>query len=328
LRGSPRDEPAVPRAFSIPGMTTLLRGPTLWVTERPAVRWLITKHRLGRAFALRFVAGDNLEAGMAAARRLAGRGIASMLDHLGENVETAEAAAEATDTYVRALKRIREHPDLDVDISVKLTQLGLDLSRELCTDNLERVVQAAGGGLVMIDMEASAYVQGTLDIYRAVRERHPNVGICLQACLHRTMGDGHRIGGPGAVIRVVKGAYLEPPEVAMQRRREVDRAFARLAATLLASGTTVHLATHDPSLIEGAKGFIRARAIPRSRYEFQMLYGIRTDLQAGLVADGEPVRVYLPYGTSWYPYLTRRLAERPANAWFFLSNAVRGSRRT
>ena len=309
-------------------MTTLLRGPTLWVTERAPVRRMITEHRIGRAFSLRFVAGDNIEAGMEAARGLDARGIASMLDHLGENVTGAAEAAEATDAYVRALKRLREAPDLDVNISVKLTQLGLDVSRGLAEENLERVLQAANGSaaptLVMIDMEASTYVQGTLDVYRAVRARHPNVGICLQAVLRRTIADAHRIGGPGSIVRVVKGAYLEPEEVAFQHRREVDRAFARLTATLVAGGATVHLATHDPVMISDARRFLRSRAIHRDRYEFQLLYGIRTDLQDRLVREGEPVRVYIPYGTHWYPYLTRRLAERPANGWFFASNALRG----
>jgi proline dehydrogenase len=210
---------------------------------------------------------------------------------------------------------------------VKLTQLGLDTSAELCAENIERVLQAANGPgtptLVMIDMEASEYVGRTLELYMALRSRHPNVGVCLQAYLRRTASDVHRIGGPAAIVRMAKGAYLEPPEVALQRRSEIRRNFARLSATLLASGSTVHFATHDPKLVEGAKAFARARRIHASRYEFQMLYGIRRDLQAALVREGEPVRVYVPYGTQWYPYLTRRLAERPANIWFFVSNALR-----
>jgi proline dehydrogenase len=192
---------------------------------------------------------------------------------------------------------------------------------------MERVLQVAAERdppiLVMIDMEASQYVDRTLDAYLALRDRFPAMGVCLQAYLHRTAGDAQRIGGPKAIVRMAKGAYLEPPEVAMRTRAEVRRSFARVAATLLVGGGVVHLATHDEGLVAGAKRFVRTRSISRARYEFQMLYGVRRDLQADLVAEGEPVRVYVPYGTQWYPYLTRRLAERPANVWFFLSNLLR-----
>lgn len=305
----------------------LLRGLTLWTTELPPVRAVMTKSRLGKRVAGRFVAGDTLEEGVGAARRLHDRGIAAMLDHLGENVETPAQASESVDSYVRALKRIREAPELEANISVKLTQLGLDLSMDLCLENMERVLHVAGetdpATLVMIDIEASEYVDRTLDVYMALRERFPALGLALQSYLHRTPADVARIGGPKAIVRMVKGAYLEPPDIAHQSRREVTRAYTRISATLLASGAVVHFATHDPSLLEGAKRFVRSRGIPTSQYEFQMLYGIRRDLQDALVAEREPVRVYVPYGTQWYPYLTRRLAERPANIWFFVSNALR-----
>jgi proline dehydrogenase len=308
-------------------VTTLLRGPTLWLTERPIVKRLVTEHRFGRRLALRFVAGDNLDAGMRSAQALHNQGIRSMLDHLGENVASPEQASNAADAYIHALKRIREAPEIDCDISVKLTQLGLDSSMETCLENMERVLEAAEGISqpiqVMIDMEAHEYVDRTLDAYTTLRERYPNTGVCVQAYLHRSAEDVRRIAGPGAIVRVCKGSYLEPPEVAMRSRSEVARSFARLAATLLAAGSVVHLATHDERLIRGAKRYIQACRLPKERYEFQMLYGIRRDLQAALVTEGEPVRVYIPYGTQWYPYLTRRLAERPANAWFFASNLLR-----
>jgi proline dehydrogenase len=310
-------------------MTGLLRGPTLWVTERPVVRRLVTEHRFGRHFALRFVAGDNLDAGMRAARSLHEQGISSMLDHLGENVASPAQAANAADAYIHALKRIRESPELDCDISVKLTQLGLDTSLETCLENMERVLEAANGLdssiQVLIDMEAHEYVDRTLDVYLGLRGRFRNVGVCVQSYLYRTAEDVRRIASPGAIVRVAKGSYLEPQEVAKRSRREVRANFARLSATLLAAGSVVHLATHDERLVEGARRFIRSSGIPRDRVEFQMLYGIRRDLQARLVRQGEPVRVYIPYGTQWYPYLTRRMAERPANVWFFLSNALRGN---
>ncbi len=308
-------------------MTTVLRAPTVWVAERPAVRRLITERRLGRRFAGRFVAGNTLEAGMEAARALDRLGIAAMLDHLGEHVEFPAQAAEATDAYIRALKSIRESPHIDCNISVKLTQLGLDSSRDLCRENMERVLQAATNGerpiLVMIDMEARAYVDRTIDLYAELRDRYPNVGICVQAYLNRTVADAARLAGSQAIVRVCKGAYLEPPDVAYRTRREVARNFARVAATLFSAGSTVHVATHDPRLLEGARSFLRTERIRPSGYEFQMLYGIRRDLQAELVRRGDPIRVYVPYGNSWYPYLTRRMAERPANIWFFLSNALR-----
>jgi proline dehydrogenase len=308
-------------------VTTLLRGPALWISERPFVRKLVTEHPLGQRLASRFVAGDTLESGMAAARSLDAQRIAAMLDFLGENVASPAQASEATDTYVRALKRVQESPEIDCNLSVKLTQLGMDVSADLATENLERVLQTAAAPdpsiLVMIDMEASEYVDRTLQVYLALRDRYPNVGVCLQAYLYRTADDARTIGGPAAIVRMAKGAYLEPPEVAYRKRGEVRESFARLAATLLSSGSVVHVATHDVRLVEGARRFIRARGIPRRRYEFQMLYGIRRDLQDRLRREGEPVRVYIPYGTQWYPYLTRRLAERPANVWFFLSNLFR-----
>jgi proline dehydrogenase len=308
-------------------VTTPLRAPTLWITERGFVRKLMTEHRLGRQVAGRFVAGDTLDAGIAAARSLDARGIAAMLDHLGENVTSPSQASEATDNYVRALKRLQEWPDIDCNMSVKLTQLGMDVSTDLCGENMERVLQTAAGPdrpiLVMIDMESSEYVDRTLDVYLGLRDRYPSLGVCLQAYLYRTAEDVRRIAIPDAVVRVAKGAYLEPPEVAYRRRGEVRTNFGRLAATLLAAGSVVHLATHDVLLVEGARRFIRERGIAPDRFEFQMLYGIRRDLQARLEQEGEPVRVYIPYGTQWYPYLTRRLAERPANVWFFLSNLFR-----
>jgi proline dehydrogenase len=308
-------------------VTTFLRGPALWITERPLVRRLMTEHRLGRQLAGRFVAGDTLESGMAVAKSLNGQGIAAMLDHLGENVASSSQASEATDKYVRALKRVQESPDIDCNMSVKLTQLGMDVSTELCAENMERVLQTAAVPdrpiLVMIDMESSEYVDRTLDVYLGLRDRYSNLGVCLQAYLYRTAEDAGRIAGPGAVVRMVKGAYLEPPGVAYRSRQDVRANFAGLAATLLARGSVVHLATHDTRLVEGAREFIRERGISPAKFEFQMLYGIRRDLQSRLVGEREPVRVYIPYGNQWYPYLTRRLAERPANAWFFLSNLFR-----
>jgi len=308
-------------------VSPFLRRPTLWLTGQRWFRHLVADSPIGRSVAGRFVAGEDLEDAMRAAGVLAERRVASMLNHIGENASTPAQAALATDTYVRAIKRVREHPELDCCISVKPTQLGLDSSHEAWLENIEQVLQAAASAdrsiLVMIDMEASTSVDRTLEAYLEMRGRFPNVGVCLQVNLRRTAADVERIGGSGSIVRVVKGAYLEPEEIAYQRRREVDGNFARISATLLGAGGTVHFATHDSKLLEGARSFIRTRSLSTRRYEFQFLFGVRRDLQASLVREGEPVRVYIPYGTEWYPYLTRRLAERPANIRFFLSNLVR-----
>jgi len=305
----------------------LLRAPVMWLTESRWFRRLATGTGLWRAVASRFVAGEDLDDGVAAARALELQGIGAVLDHLGENVTAPEQAADAAGAYVLALERIRAEGDLDCLISIKLTQLGLDFSTELCTAHVERVLEAAEDAdtLVMIDMESHVYVDRTLAIFSDLRTRHDRVGICLQSYLRRTPADVDALP-EGSIVRMVKGAYLEPEDVAYTTRREVDAAFARLSATLLARGHTVHVATHDPRLIEGARRYVEGHGLPWSCAEFQMLFGIRRDLQERLAGDGLPVRVYIPYGSEWYPYLTRRLAERPANMWFFLSNLARMGR--
>ena len=308
-------------------MRVLARALVLWLTERSLVRRLVQRSSPGRLFAGRFVAGDALQDGLQAAEDLAGRGIGTMLDHLGENVDSSERAAAAADAYILALKQSRERPNLDCNISIKLTQLGLDAGVDVCRENVERVLQVAAETspptLVMIDMEAHEYVDRTLDLYLSLRERYPALGVCLQACLRRTAADAERIGGPAAIVRMTKGAYLEPPDIAFQRRSQVDRSYVKAASLLFESGATIHLATHDERLVRGAIDYLDRTEVPKERFEFQMLFGIRRDLQTQLVGSGQPVRVYVPYGTQWYPYLTRRMAERPANVWFFMSNALR-----
>jgi proline dehydrogenase len=302
----------------------VVRGPVLWLAGQRWFRSLITEHRIGRLVARRFVAGETLEECMAAARQLDRNGIATMLDHLGENVTTPEQAAGAADAYVMALKRVHEADDLDANISVKLTQLGLDVSYDLCIENAERVLAAAAERrtLVMIDMESHEYVDRTLRAHRELRARHPHVGVAVQSCLYRT-GDDVAHLPEGSIVRLVKGAYLEPRDVAYPRQEDVELSFVRLFATLMARGHTVHLATHDPRLTEGARRFVERRGIDWRRLEYQFLYGIRRDIQLDLARRHYPVRVYVPYGSEWYPYLTRRMAERPANMWFFASNLIR-----
>ena len=303
-----------------------LRAPVLWLVERPLIRRLATQGSLGRRVALRFVAGERLEDGIEVARRLNEAGIGGMLDHLGENVTSSQQCSAIADHYSLALKRIHEEEGLDCNISIKLTQLGLDQSLDLCLENTERVLATAEArdSQVMIDMESHRYVDPTLEVLRHLRRRHDRVGVALQAYLYRTAADVFALP-QGTPVRLVKGAYLEPPEVAFPRRRDVDRSFARLFVTLVSRGHQVHVATHDPRLLEGAVRHVERRRVSWDRIELQMLYGIRRDLQQRYAAEGRPVRTYIPYGEQWYPYLSRRLAERPANLWFFASNLLRRS---
>jgi proline dehydrogenase len=264
---------------------------------------------------------------MAVARELDRGRTAAMLDHLGENVETPEQALAARAAYLAALASIAAEPTLDVAISVKLTQLGLDGSVQECFANLQPILDAAGEDrtLVMIDMESHSYVDATLEVLTMAHEMYPRVGVAIQSYLRRSEQDVFSLPA-GCRVRLVKGAYLEPPQVVYVHKKEVDATYARLFATLLARGHAIDVATHDPRLIDGVIERVDRIEAGWSRVEFQMLYGVRRDLQAKLAGQGYPVRVYIPYGSEWYPYLTRRMAERPANLWFFLSNLVRTSR--
>jgi proline dehydrogenase len=304
--------------------TAVLRQAILGVAEHPWTRTLVTRSRPGRAVASRFVAGESLEEGVRSAASLDRRRIASMLDFLGENVRTEAQAEAANGAYLAALAAIRGAPDLDCAISLKLTQLGLDMSVEECLSHVEPIVEEAArsGTVVMIDMESVGYVEPTLRVFREAHDRYPKVGVALQAYLRRTERDLDALP-PGSRIRLVKGAYLEPPEAVYTEKRDVDASYARLFTTLLARGHPIDVATHDPRLLDGVRRRVDAAGDGWSRVEFQMLYGVRRDLQGRFAGQGYPVRVYVPYGTEWYPYLTRRLAERPANVWFFLSNLSR-----
>jgi proline dehydrogenase len=304
--------------------TKVLRPAILRIAGHQRFRQLVTSTRPGRAVSTRFVAGETLEAAMAVAVSLRERGIKAMLDHLGENVRTPVQFDEARNAYVAALSRIGAEPTLDAAIGVKLTQLGLDVSPEDCWTHLAPILEVAArrGKVVMIDMESHVYVDRTLELLRRAREHSMSVGIAIQSYLRRSVGDVFALPD-GVRVRLVKGAYLEPPDVVFTNKREVDSSYAQLFATLLARGHPVDVATHDPDILEGVRA--RVDSVPGgwSRVEFQMLYGVRRDLQQRLAGQGYPVRVYIPYGTDWYPYLTRRLAERPANLWFFLSNLAR-----
>jgi proline dehydrogenase len=225
------------------------------------------------------------------------------------------------------LEAIVHAPTLDIAVSIKLTQLGLDFSVRECLANVEPIVTAAdaAGVRVMIDMEAHGHVDRTLEVVRDIHASHPRVGVALQSYLRRSATDVFDLPS-GMRVRLVKGSYLEPPDVMFTEKREVDQSFQRLFATLFGRGHAIDVATHDPRLLEGVRRITDATESGWSRVEFQMLYGVRRDLQAELARRGYPVRVYIPYGTDWYPYLTRRLAERPANVWFFVSNLIRSRR--
>ena len=300
--------------------TSVFRPAILRVANHPWARRAVTGTRPGRRVAFRFVAGETL------ARELHSRGLRTMLDHLGEHVDTPQQALAAREAYLSALEAGADAEDVDAAISVKLTQLGLDDSVDACWANFEPIVKSAGekDRLVMIDMESHGYVDRTLEVFARAYERSQHVGVAIQSYLRRSEADVFALP-EGCRVRLVKGAYLEPEDVVFTRKRDVDASYARLFATLLAREHPVDVATHDPALIEGVRTRVDAFEYGWSRVEFQMLYGVRRDLQTRLAGDGYPVRVYIPYGTEWYPYLTRRMAERPANVWFFVSNLVRTS---
>ena len=303
--------------------TGVLRPAILRVANHPWAHRFATHSRLGRAVADRFVAGETLADALAAARELAPDGISVMLNHLGENVTTLQEALAEREAYLAEIAAAAASSELDVVVSVKLTQLGLDESVEECWRTFEPVIDAAAeAGLdVMIDMEDHTYVDRTFEVFHRAHDRSPRVGVAIQSYLKRSAEDLFTLPA-GCRIRLVKGAYLEPADVVWRGKREVDRAFTRLFTTALERGHRIDVATHDPTLIDGVRQRVDATDA-WSRVEFQMLYGVRRDLQAQLAGQRYPVRVYIPYGTEWYPYLTRRLAERPANLWFFFSNLVR-----
>jgi proline dehydrogenase len=304
--------------------TSVLRPLILRAAEHPWSQRIITRTRPGRAVAFRFVAGESLDEAMQVASSLDRRRITSMLDFLGENVGTKEQAEAARAAYLDALAAVARAENLDCAIALKPTQLGLDVSLETCLTNMEPISDAAESHstVVMLDMESVGYVDPTLAVFREAHARYPKVGVALQSYLRRTERDIEKLP-PGCRVRLVKGAYLEPAEVVFTSKREVDANYARLFSTLFARGHSIDVATHDPRLLEGVRRRVDASGEGWSRVEFQMLYGVRRDLQLRLAGQGYPVRVYIPYGTEWYPYLTRRLAERPANVWFFLSNLLR-----
>ena len=310
------------------GWIVLMRQGLLWLSERQGIFNFVRRNRMARKFASRFVAGETIDTGVAAARDLSRRGITSSLDLLGESVTAESEASAARDLYLNMLDCMAES-GVEVNVSVKLTQMGLDIGEDLCLSNMVRILEKAKAlqGFVRLDMEGSDYTQRTLDFFtqRLFPVYGGHCGVVIQSMLRRSEQDVSDLIALGALVRLCKGAYLEPPTVAFPDKADVDRNYVRLMQRLMRDGNYPGLATHDEAIIRQALDFAREQGIASDRFEFQMLYGVRRDLQDRLRQAGYRMRVYIPFGTQWYPYLMRRLAERPANIAFILGNVVRES---
>jgi len=304
----------------------MLRNALLYLSNQPKVFKFVRTNSLARGFASRFVAGETLDTAIKAVRELNAKGITASLDLLGESVFNAAEARATGKAYLDILDRIHRER-LDANVSVKLTALGQDVSEALGLEVTREVLERAKqyDTFVRLDMEGSAYTQKTLDTFE--RELYPdfpkNVGVVLQSYLYRTKDDVAHMNALAARVRLCKGAYKEPPEVAFPDKKDVDANYVTCMHILLEQGNYPGLATHDEQIIVEAKRFVQERGISRDRFEFQMLYGVRRDLQDKLVRDGYRLRVYVPFGTQWYPYLMRRLAERPANVAFMTGNIIK-----
>ena len=304
----------------------MLRNALLYLSNQPRVFTFVRNNRLAKKFARRFVAGETATEALDAVRELNERGITASLDLLGESVTNESEALASGREYVRLLDQIRER-NLDANVSLKLTAMGLDISEELCVSVMHEILERARQyrNFVRIDMESSEYTERTLRLFeeRFYPSYPENVGIVLQSYLYRTQSDVERAVELRCRVRLCKGAYKEPATVAYPEKTDVDANYVRCMQSLMLKGNYPGLATHDERIINEAKKFAKEQRIPADRYEFQMLYGVRRDLQERLVDEGYRMRVYVPFGTQWYPYLMRRLAERPANVAFITGNVVR-----
>ena len=304
----------------------MLRSSLLYLSNQPRVFRFVRKNGLAKRFARRFVAGETLDEALTAVETLNRKGISASLDLLGESVTNEREARAACTEYLRILDRIHERK-LDANVSVKLTAMGLDISEELCVAVMHDVLGRAQSyrSFVRLDMESSAYTERTLRLFedRLYPAYKENVGIVLQSYLYRTASDVERAVQLRCRVRLCKGAYKEPASVAFPEKKEVDNNFVKCMRRLLEQGNYPGIATHDPAIIAECKRFVAENGIANDRFEFQMLYGVRRDVQESLVREGFRMRVYVPFGTQWYPYLMRRLAERPANVAFITGNVVR-----
>ena len=301
----------------------MLREGLIYLSENPLARRVATSAPGARSMARRFVAGETIEDGIRAAREINAAGMTVSLDCLGESVNRREEAAAAADTYIRVIERIGEEK-LDANVSLKLTQMGQDIDETFMRENVQRVLERALAHdmFVRFDMESSAYTERTIRFFRTVWDGgYRNVGIVLQSYMLRSADDVDLANALGARVRLCKGAYKEPPTVAYQDKADVDANFIRLMRSLLSDGTYPGIATHDEAMIRATREYAASHRIAPSSFEFQMLYGVRRDLQHQLLRAGYKVRIYVPFGEAWYPYLMRRMAERPANLMFVV-NAV------
>jgi proline dehydrogenase len=305
----------------------LTRSALIYLSRQEGLKEFAAKFGLFKKLTTRFIAGETIDEAVAAIRDLNAHGCTASFDHLNESVgSVAETEAEVRE-YLDVLARIDE-TGIDSNVSIKLTQFGLEIDPELAYRNARRIVEDATrrGNFVRVDMEGSTVTQATIDVFKRLRAEFGlnDVGIVIQSYLHRTMDDARDLLKIPARIRLCKGAYNEPPEVAYPAKKDVDANYVRVMQLLLASGVYHGIATHDPKMINATIEFAQREGIGKEAFEFQMLYGIRRDLQDQLARDGYRMRVYVPYGKHWYPYFMRRLAERPANIWFVLRNMLKG----
>lgn len=304
----------------------LLRRSMLAIADQPRIARTIRGSGITERLVQRFVAGETLDDALAVVRRLAEQGMTATLDQLGENVTTADEARTAVSIYTTMLERLAAN-QLQPNISIKLTMLGLSIDDELAKENVLPILSAARGvgGFVRIDMEGSVYTERTMRLFTEFHDQYPEqVGIVIQSYLHRARADVEEMIARRARVRLVKGAYAEPESVAFQNNAEIDLNYRWLMERLLERGNYPAIATHDPALIQATKETAGRLKLARDQFEFQMLYGVRRDEQRSLTEDGYRMRIYVPFGTQWYPYFTRRIAERPANAFFVLRQLVSG----
>jgi proline dehydrogenase len=302
----------------------MVRSTLLKLSENKSFARWVTSNNTTRKMSHRFVAGEALEEALAAGRVCNDRGMKVSLDYLGENVATAADAQRARDAYLEVFDKIAAG-NLNANVSCKLTQLGLDISAEFCEGQLLSIVERAASydNFLRVDMEGSLYTARTIDVVKRVRSQSPAVGTVIQAYLYRSEQDVNDLLAYGCRIRLCKGAYKEAPEVAFPKKQDVDANYVKLMQMLLPSGIYHGIATHDPRMIAATIRCAAEQKISKDHFEFQMLYGVRTDLQRQLVRDGFGLRIYIPYGEDWFPYFMRRLAERPANLAFFVRNFFR-----
>ena len=307
----------------------MLKQSLLYLSTAGWARNIATHWSVAKRVARRFVAGETMNEAIAATRTLNNNGILATLDFLGESVASEADTAAVVDTYLKLLHRIKTE-NLKASVSIKLTHIGYDISEDLAVRNLRQVLQRAKEHnlKITIDMESTAYTDATIRIYRTMRDEYgfDNVGTVIQAYLRRSETDIRELAAEGSRIRLCKGAYLEPPELAFPEKAEVDANYVNLTETFFTSAkgnAYLELATHDENMIQSALNIIQQHNIPAEKYEFQMLYGVRSERQQELANAGHKMRVYVPFGEAWYPYFVRRLAERPANLWFFMKNFFR-----